>query len=124
MALSNDINFSELSPDGSYTFSARKDEFPLRLSIYMAQGKRGHGARYTLGHCVLAAEDLGHICADGQQVASARTTMNKLAAIQAPVSSFQSSDEQEEARQDDLVDKWQLEYRLHQTILEAIKSTV
>lgn len=115
----SDINFSELAQDGSYSFTCRADEFPLRLSIYLAAGKRGQGARCTLGHCVLSLDDLR---ADDSDRLSARQQPVPL-----PISSWKFvalSNESKDDHDEELRDKWLLDYRLHQTILEAIKCTV
>lgn len=50
------IKLSELAPTpNAYKFTCWLHEFPLRISLYQVS-KRG-GARYTIGHCFIAAED-------------------------------------------------------------------
>jgi len=123
------VNFSKLAP-GGYSFTCRREEFPLRLSVYLASGKRGQGARYTLGHCVISLDDFQDKCERGRS-GSDESGENKTTMFWPPVGckfvgrpgAVMSASIDEEVEDEGDTGKWLVEYRLHGTLLEAIRST-
>lgn len=105
---------------GAYAFQCRASEFPLRISLY-EQSKRG-GARFTLGHCFVAHSDwLGGgatpTAASDPQQQQPEARQAKFALLEAKQAD-ESSAGAEKCRE--LRVEAQLEYRLYETILEAI----
>lgn len=127
------LNFGELAPTpDAYTFVARAAEFPVRISVYMANKR--NGARFTLGHFFVAPDDWqqqhqhqpnrragstdngGEPCRHTSE-SSGSATSDYSGERQQPANSryriLPTTD-------DDSVDV-HIEYKLHETILEATK---
>lgn len=115
----------QLAKTPGYTLTCRESDFPIRISLYLAA--RRSGARHTLGHCFVSLDDLAS-CALEQALDSADSRRNSLATstsssgVNSPRCRLVSVSggagfSSEQVRPGEQL----LEYKLHQTILEAIK---
>lgn len=115
--------YAQLARVPGYTLTCRESDFPIRISLYLAA--RRSGARTTLGHCFVSLDDLAS-CALETGLDSADSRRNSLAtstassganSLRCRFVAISGRPCAEQVRPGEQL----LEYRLHQTILEAIK---
>lgn len=128
------INLAELS--GAYKFVCSSSELPLRISLYKTSKKAN--ARYTLGHCLISANFWSMLCpaskdenndgglkrlSNSSALSEARSSGSSEAKfVMLAGSELNEEDgDSEQTRNEQRTDKsFLFEFRLFQTILEAV----